>query len=170
MRKTSEVKFTFEYPVRVPLIKKTKKGDEEFETIKNVYLKNVKVENENIFSVEFNGDSARVIFGTVLGNLFCHNLMTLNTDWFEENYLKLDGFASAIYRRFFVTRSGNKVEQLPIKDLVEYFDWSKNSRYPEIIRSAFEDIKASGLIADFKFNNNKGKFSKGYIRVENASK
>lgn len=170
IQRTAEVKFTFEYPVRVPLIKKTIKGDDEFETIKSVHLRNAKVENENIFNVEFNGDSTRIIYDTLLGNLFCHNLLTLNTDWFEKDLLKLDGYASAIYRRFFVTRSGNKVEILPIKDIVGYFDLLKNSRYPEIIRRAFEDIKSAGLIDDFKLKNNGSKFSKGYIEVEKSSK
>jgi hypothetical protein len=170
IRRTAEVKFTFEYPVRVPFIKMIKRGDESLSVIKAVYPQNVKVENENIFNVEFNGDSARVLYNTLLSNLFYHNLLTLNTDWFEEGFLELDGYASAIYRRFFVTRSGNKVEQLPIKDIIEYFDWSKSSRYPEVIKSAFEDIKAAGLIADYKFNINSGKFSKGYIEVEKSSK
>ena len=112
----------------------------------------------------------KVVFDTFLGRAYVHNLLTLNTDWFEENYLKLDGYASAIYRRFFVTRSGNKVEQLPIKQIVDYFDWSKNSRYPEVIKRAFEDIKNAGLISDYKLKNNGGKFSKGYIEVEKSSK
>jgi hypothetical protein len=170
IRRTAEVRFTFEYPVRVPLIKHIKKGDDLLPIIKGVDLESVKVENENIFNVEFNGDSVRVIFNTLLGNLFFHNLLTLNTDWFEEDYLKLNGYASAIYRRFFVTRSGNKVDQLPIKNVVEYFGWSKNSRYPEVIKRAFEDIKNAGLIADYKFNINSGKFSKGYLEVEKTSK
>jgi hypothetical protein len=170
IRRTAEVRFTFEYPVRVPLIKHIKKGDDLLPIIKGVDLESVKVENENIFNVEFNGDSARVISNTLLGNLFFHNMLTLNTDWFEEDYLQLDGYASAIYRHFFVTRSGNKVDQLPIKDIVEYFDLSKNSRYPEVIKRAFEDIKNSGLIADYKFNINSGKFSKGYVEIEKSSK
>jgi len=170
IRRTAEVKFTFEYPVRVPLIKHIKKGNEDLKTIKRVYLESVKVENENIFNVEFNGDSVRVIYNTLLGNFFIHNLLTLNTDWFEENYLQLDGYASAIYRHFFVIRSGNKVDQLPIKDIVEYFGWSGNSRYPEVIKKAFEDIKKAGLIADYRLKINSGKFSKGYIEVEKSSK
>jgi hypothetical protein len=170
IRRTAEVKFTLEYPVRVPLVRHIKKGDGLLPIIKGVDLESVKVENENIFNVEFNGDSVRVIYNTLLGNIFFHNLLTLNTDWFEENYLKLDGYASAIYRRFFVTRSGNKVDTLPIKQIVDYFDWSKSSRYPEVIKSAFEDIKNAGLIADYKFNINSGKFSKGYIEVEKSSK
>jgi hypothetical protein len=82
----------------------------------------------------------------------------------------LDGYASAIYRHFFVTRSGNKVDKIPIKHNVEILDWSKSSRYPEVIKKAFEDIKAAGLIANYKLKNNGGKFSKGYIEVEKSSK
>ena len=76
----------------------------------------------------------------------------------------------SISKCFFATRSGNKVDTLPIKQIVDYFDWSKSSRYPEVIKSAFEDIKAAGLIAGYKLNNIRGKFSKGYIEVEKSSK
>ena len=89
---------------------------------------------------------------------------------FEEDFLELNGYASAIYRRFFVIRSGNKVDQLPIKQIVDHFGWSGNSRYPEVIKRAFEDIKTAGLIADYKLNTNGGRFSKGYIEVEKSSK
>ena len=68
--------------------------------------------------------------------------------------------------RFFVTRSGNKFDQLPIKELVDYFSFLKNSHYPAIIERGFEDIKNAGLIRDYKVFVNGGKFSKGYIEVE----
>ena len=38
--------------------------------------------------------------------------------------------------------------------------------YPAIIERAFEDIKNTGLILDYKVVANGGKFSKGYIEVE----
>ena len=138
--------------------------------ITKVDLQNVKVINDNLFNVEINGDFVKVIFNTFFGNLFVHNLLTLNTDWFEGNYLNLDGFASAIYRRFFVTRFGNKVEELEIRELVDYFDFLKNSNYPKVIKTAFEDIKNAGLICDYKINANGRKFSKGVIEVVKSSK
>jgi hypothetical protein len=84
--------------------------------------------------------------------------------------LKLDGYASAIYRRFFVIRRNNKFDELPIRDLVQYFDFLKNISYPQVIKKAFEDIKNAGLIDDYKFNGIRGKFSKGYIEVVKSSK
>ena len=76
----------------------------------------------------------------------------------------------AIYRRFFVTRSGNKFGQIEVKELIDYFDLLKNSRYPGVIERAFEDIKNAGLINDYKVNANGGKFSKGVIEVVKSSK
>jgi hypothetical protein len=169
-KKTSEVKFTLDYPLRVPVIEDIKRNDKMISQITKVDLQNVKVINDNLFNVEINGDFVKVIFNTFFGNLLVHNLLTLNTDWFEENYLNLDGFASAIYRRFFVTRFKNKVEELEIKELVEYFDFLKNSNYPKVIKTAFEDIKNAGLICDYKINANGGKFSKGVIEVVKSSK
>jgi len=168
--RTSQARFTFEYPVRVPVFKSIIRNKEKENIIKRVALKKINVANENCFNYEINGDVVGIIFNTFLGNLFCHNLLTLNTDWFEEDFLKLDGYASAIYRRFFVTRSGNKVNELPIKDLVEYFGFLNNSRYPEVIQKAFEDIKNAGLIYEYKFQNNDKRFSKGYIEVVKSSK
>jgi hypothetical protein len=111
-----------------------------------------------------------VAFNTFLGSAYAHNLLTLNTDWFEEEYLKLTGLSSGLYRRFFVTRSGNKAERLDIRDLVKHFNLMKNSRYPQIINNAFEDIKNAGLIHEYKVNLNGGKFSKGYVEVVKSSK
>jgi len=171
LMKTSEVRFTFEYPIRVPTeIKIVERDGKEQSLIKKVDLKKIKIENEKCFNVEFDGNDVRVIFNTFLGSAYLHNILTLNTDWFEENFLKLDGFALAIYRRFFVTRSGNKFDELPIRDLVEYFNFLKNSSYPKVIKMAFEDIKNAGLIHDYKFNGIEGKFSKGYIEVVKSSK
>ena len=170
IKRTSEVRFSLEYPIQKPVIKEYVYKGKTVEKIIKKISEPVKIENNKIFKYKMDNKKIRIAFDTFLGRAYAHNLLTLNTDWFEENYLKLDGYASAIYRRFFVTRSGNKVDQLPIKQIVDHFGWSGNSRYPEVIKKAFEDIKKAGLIADYKFNINSGKFSKGYIEVEKSSK
>jgi len=168
--RTSDVKFSLEYPLRVPVYKNIIKNGEERSIIKKVVPKNIKVQNDKLFNFEINGDAIKILFNTFLGNLYAHNLLTLNTDWFEENFLLLDGYASAIYRRFFVIRKNNKFDELPINQIVDYFGLMKNSRYPEVLEKAFEDIKNAGLIDDYKFVVNGGKFSKGYIEVVKSSK
>ena len=170
LRKTSDVRFTFEYPIRVPIIENKIKNGEQQTIIKSVELKTIKVKNDKCFNVEIENDDVRVIFNSFLGSAYVHNVLTLNTDWFEEGFLNLDGYAAAIYRRFFVTRSGNKFDQLAIRDLVDYFGFLKNSHYPAVIEKAFEDIKNVGLIQDYKVVVNGGKFSKGYIEVVKSSK
>jgi hypothetical protein len=170
LRKTSEVRFTFEYPIRFPVFEnKVINGEKQTEII-DVTPKIVKIENDKCFNVEIDGDSVRVIFNTFFGRAYVHNILTLNTDWFEEGFLNLDGYAAAIYRRFFVSRSGNKFDQLAIKDLVDYFGFMKNSYYPAVVEKAFGDIKNAGLIRDYKVVVNGGKFSKGYIEIEKSSK
>ena len=164
------MRFTLEYPVRVPIIENRVKNDEQKTRIKGVTLRKIKIENDKCFNVEIDGDNVRVIFNTFLGRAYVHNVLTLNTDWFEEEFLDLDGYAAAIYRRFFVTRSGNKFDRIPIKDLVNYFGFMKNSYYPAVVEKAFSDIKNAGLIQDYKVVVNGGKFSKGYIEIEKSSK
>jgi hypothetical protein len=166
LQKTSAVRFTFEYPIRVPIIENKVKNGEKQTIIKGVTLRKIKIENDNCFNVEIDGDSVRVIFNTFFGRAYFHNILTLNTDWFEEGFLNLDRYAAAIYRRFFVTRSGNKFGQLAIKDLVDFFGFMKNSYYPAVVEKAFGDIKNAGLIQDYKVVVNGGKFSKGYIEVK----
>ena len=170
LKKTSEVRFTLQYPLRVPVMGYINRDGEKQSIVKKVDLKKIKIENDRCFNVEINGNDVRIIFNTFLGSAYFHNILTLNTDWFEENFLELDGFASAIYRRFFVTRPGNKFDQLAIKDLVNHFGFLKNSSYPRVIKKAFEKIKNAGLIHDYKFVVNGGKFSKGYIEVDKSSK
>jgi hypothetical protein len=168
IKRTSEVKFTFDYPLRHPVIKTYQYNGETKTKIIDTRLETVKVENSSFFNYEIKNGNLLVKFNTFLGKVYAHNLLTLNTDWFEEDYLKLNGYASAIYRRFFSTR--RKVEDLELRDLVEFFGFANNCRYPAIIRQAFEDIKNAGLINDYKIIVNGGKFSKGYIEVDKSSK
>jgi len=169
IKKTSDVRFTFEYPLKVPVTQEKISQQKTTLKIVTTQLEKVTVKNDNIFNCKIQNDKIMVAFNTFLGAVYAHNLLTLNTDWFEEEYLKLNNIASAIYRRFFVTRSGNKAERLDIKDLVKHFNLMTNSRYPQIINNAFEDIKNAGLIYDYKVNLNGGKFSKGYIEVAKSS-
>jgi len=170
LRNTSEVRFTLEYPIRFPIIDNNVKNGEQQSIIKGVTLKKLKIEEDKCFNVEVDGDNVKVIFNTFFGRAYVHNLLTLNTDWFEEGFLNLDGYAAAIYRSFFVIRFGNKVDRIPIKDLVDYFGFMKNSYYPAVVEKAFNDIKNAGLIRDYKVVVNGGKFSKGYIEIEKSSK
>lgn len=168
IKRTAAVKFTFDYPLQHPIVETYQyKGQTKSKIIKT-RIETVKVENCNFFNYEIENGYLLAKFNTFLGKLYAHNLLTLNTDWLEEDYLKLNGYASAIYRRFFSNR--RKVEELELKDLVEFFGFANNCRYPEVIKQAFEDIKNAGLIGDYKIIVNGGKFSKGYIEVDKSSK
>lgn len=163
---TSQVVFKIQYPLRVPIYTTVTKKGEQSQIIENVKLENVKIGRNRLFEVAIDGDTANITFNTFLGYVFLNNITTLNTDWLEERFLELHGYAAAIYRRFFVTRPGNKVDELELKTIVDHFDFMRNSGYPKIIERSFEEIKNAGLISAFEFKNTKGKFSKGWIAIK----
>lgn len=168
IKRTAAVKFTLDYPIQYPVIETYWYKGESRTKITGRYLETVKVENSRLFNFRIENGILQVKFDTFLGKLYTHNLMTLNTDWFDEDYLKLNGYASAIYRRFFSNRKN--VDEIKLRDIVEHFGFAKNCRYPEIVKQAFNEIKIEGLIEDYKFVVNGGKFSKGYIEIKMSSK
>jgi len=168
IKRTADVKFTFDYPLQHPIVETYQYKGQTKSKVSKTRFETVKVEDCNFFNYEIENGNLLAKFNTFLGKIYAHNLLTLNTDWFEEEYLKLNGYASAIYRRFFSNRK--IVKELQLKDLVEFFEFANNSRYPEVIKKAFEDIKNVGLIDDYKIIVNGGKFSKGYIEVVKSSK
>jgi hypothetical protein len=170
INRTSDVKFTLKYPLKVPVLQEKITQQKIIKKIVTTQFEYVSIKNDNIFSCDFHDNTINVTFNTFFGANYSHNLLTLNTDWFEEDYLKLNNMASALYRRFFVTKPGNNAQRIEIKDIVKYFGLMKNSRYPQIINNAFEDIKNAGLIHEYKVNLNGGKFSKGYVEVVKSSK
>jgi len=168
IKRTARVKFTLDYPVQHPVIETYWYNGESRTKVTGRYLETVKVENCRLFNFKIENNILHVKYDTFLAKLYTHNLMTLNTDWFDEDYLKLNGYASAIYRRFFSNRKN--VDEIKLKDIVEHFGFINNCRYPELINNAFEDIKNAGLIHDYKVNLNGSKFSKGYVEIKMQSK
>jgi len=168
IKRTAGVKFSLDYPIQHPVIETYRYKGESRTKITGRYLETVKVENSRLFNFKIENGILKVIFNTFLGKLYTHNLMTLNTDWFDEDYLKLNGYASAIYRRFFSNRK--KVDEIKLIDIVEYFGFANNCRYPEIVKQAFNEKKTEGLIENYKFVGSGGKFSKGYIEIKMSSK
>jgi hypothetical protein len=167
IKRTAGVKFTLDYPLQHPVIEPYIHNGERKTKITGRYLDTVKVENCRLFKYKIEDGILQVKFNTFFGKLYTHNLLTLNSDWFDEDYLKLNGYASVIYRRFFLNRK--KVDEINLGDIVEHFGFSKNSRYPEIIKQAFGEMKKEGLIEDFNFVVNGGKFSKGYVEIKMPS-
>ena len=132
IKRTAGVKFTLDYPVQHPVIETYRYKEESLTKITGRYLETVKVENSRLFNFRIENGILQVKYDTFLGRLYTHNLMTLNTDWFGEDYLKLNGYASAIFRRFFSNRK--KVDEIKLRDIIEYFGFANNCRYPEIVK------------------------------------
>jgi hypothetical protein len=167
IKRTASVKFTLDYPLQHPVIETYRYNEETKSKVTGRYLETVKVENSRLFNYNIENGILQVKFNTFLGKLYIHNLLTLNTDWFDEDYLKLSGYASAIYRRFFSNK--RKVAEINLRDIVEHFEFSKNSRYPKIIEQAFVEMKNEGLIEDYEFVLNGRRFSKGYVGIKMPS-
>ena len=100
IRRTADVKFTFDYPLQHPIVETYQYRGQTKSKVSKTRFETVKVENCNFFNYEIENGYLLAKFNTFLGKLYAHNLLTLNADWFEEDYLKLNGYASAIYRRF----------------------------------------------------------------------
>ena len=101
IKRTSDVRFTFEYPLKVPVTQEKISQQKTIIKIVTTQLEKVTVTNDNIFNFKIHDDKIMVEFNTFLGAAYSHNLLTLNTDWFEEEYLKLNeyrlGFIPAIF-------------------------------------------------------------------------
>ncbi len=171
LERTSKARFSLEYPLRVPVVEDKVLDDGNYESeIRSVYPELIQIRDENLFNIEQTDGKLLIHFDSLLGRAYTHNLLTLNTDWFNKAFLSLDGYASAIYRRFFVTKSKNSSKSIMIHDLIDYFGFKANTDYRNTILSAFENIVSVGLINDFQVEYFGSQFSKGRINVERSSK
>lgn len=98
---TSRVEFKLTYPVR---IKEGKKSKEQFYRM-NVFSRlfefgyiDKDVRNDGVVqSREY-----YVSFNTILGELFAHNLLSMNYDWLDNRFYSLPSTSQVFYRRFLI--------------------------------------------------------------------
>jgi hypothetical protein len=97
---TSRVEFKLVFPVRLCL---DKKGTKEDFYIMHFFSHPFEVGYANIDVREDGVVRQRrytVVFNTILGELFVHNLLAKNYDWVDSGFYKLPQSAQVFYRRF----------------------------------------------------------------------
>jgi len=105
IEKTSLIDFKITYPVRMI---KNKKSRQQF------YKINVRSRLFELISIDKDIRSTDgaircreyyVSFNTILGELFVHNLKTLNFDWIHRDFYHLPGSAQIFYKRFILNHN-----------------------------------------------------------------
>ena len=173
IKETSKATFSFDgFPVRALIDpdavevkeakdKKTYKGGQ-------VYNEYVPIPRSNFFDCVLEGRQCQVQFRTLLGILFSHNILTLNTDWLPKEFLKLDTNAAALYRRFFSVTPSNQPSRLRVKDVFEHFGYpggGNNDKHLKNITTWLDQLIEVGLLASFEIERRRGKIEYALIHL-----
>jgi hypothetical protein len=171
IKETSKATFSFDgFPVRALIDpnaveikeakgKKTYKGGQ-------IYNEYIPIPRSNFFDCVLDGRQCHIQFRTLLGILFSHNILTLNTDWLPKEFLKLNTNAAALYRRFFSVVPRNQPRRLRVKDVFEHFGYpvgGNNDKHLEYITKWLKDLIKVGLLAGFEVELRRGKIE--YARI-----
>jgi hypothetical protein len=152
LRETSQVEFKLVFPVRLT---DKKRGSEEHLYIMNyfsrvfefAYVDKGKRKDEVVKEREYT-----IVFNTLLGELFAHNLLTKNYDWVDTGFYKLPHAAQVFYRRFLLH---NDFKSIPISlesiaAKMNYQDRNETNLPKTVEQSILEPLKDFGLISDYK--------------------
>jgi hypothetical protein len=152
LQETSRVQFKLVFPVRL-----TEKGKPPGEKnhVMNVFshpfelaYTDTEVREDGIVQ----GREYHVIFNTILGELFVHNLKTKNYDWLDTSFYNLPGSAQIFYRRFLIH---NDFPQFPINletiaEKLDLQDKNITNLTATIERNTLEPLKTYGLISSYQ--------------------
>ena len=94
----------------------------------------------------------QVIFNTILGELFAHNLKTGNYDWLDKNFYNLPNSAQVFYRRFILNNDFSKitVNLETAKERLGLDDKNMTNLIGTIEASVLEPLKDYGLIQSYE--------------------
>ena len=152
LQETSRVQFKLVFPIR--LMEKGKPPGEK-SYVMNVFshpfelaCTETEVREDGIVQ----GREYHVIFNTILGELFVHNLRTKNYDWLDTGFYNLPGSAQIFYRRFLIH---NDFPQIPINletiaEKLDLQDKNITNLTATIERNALEPLKTYGLITSYQ--------------------
>jgi hypothetical protein len=133
-----------------------------------VYNAYVPIPPSSFFQCELEDGICYVSFSSLLGILFSHNILTLNTDWLPKEFLKLDTNAAALYRRFFSVAPNNKPGRLRVKDVFEHFGYpvgGNNDKHLKNITTWLDQLIEVGLLASFEIERRRGKIEYALIHL-----
>ena len=152
LRETSQVEFKLVFPVRLT---DKKRGSEEHLYTMNyfsrvfefAYVDKEKRKDEIVTLREYT-----VVFKTLLGELFAHNLLSKNYDWVDTGFYKLPQAAQVFYRRFLLH---NNFPSIPISlenisAKLNYQDQNETNLPKTVEQSILIPLKDYGLISSYE--------------------
>ena len=152
IHKTSQVEFKLAFPVRLT---ENGKGAKEREYKMNVFSR--------LFEFGYIDKDVRsdgivrsreyfVGFNTILGELFAHNLKTVNYDWVENSFYSLPNSAQIFYRKFLIHNDFLliNINLVNIAGKLDLRDRNITNLIRTVETSALEPLRQFGLILSYK--------------------
>lgn len=152
LQETSRVEFKLAFPIR--LIEGDNKPKEKIYTM-NVFSRPFEIAyiDKNIRSDGIIREREyRVIFNTILGELFAHNLKTGNYDWLDKNFYNLPNSAQIFYRKFILNNNLKRI-QINIETLKEGLSFKEKNitnLIATIETNVLEPLKDYGLLISYE--------------------
>ena len=153
LKKTSAVEFRIEFPVRM-VTDKGKSMKEKWYSM-NVFSRpfelgyiDKEVRNDGIVQNRF----YYIIFSTILGEMFVHNLLTKNYDWVDNNLYHLPQSAQIFYRHLLLHHNLTK-QEFNLSTIVErmrFKDTNITNLIANLEINTLNPLKKYGLILDYK--------------------
>jgi hypothetical protein len=152
LRETSQVEFKLVFPVRLA---SKKRGPEEQLYTMNYFSRVFEfayVDKEKRKDEIVNLREYTIVFNTLLGELFAHNLMAKNYDWVNTGFYKLPHAAQVFYRRFLLH---NNFPSIPISlenisSKLNYCDHNETNLPKTVEQSILTPLKDFGLISAYE--------------------
>lgn len=149
---TSRVEFKLVFPVRLCVDKKGTKEDfyimHFFSHPFEVGYANIDVRKDGVVRQR----RYTVLFNTILGELFAHNLLARNYDWVDNGFYKLPQSAQVFYRRFLLH---NNYKQVPINldtiaQKLNYSDRNVTNLTRTVEENVLKPLVDFGLISSYE--------------------
>jgi len=152
IHETSQVEFKLTYPVRMREDKKLKEKQYTMNMFSRLFEfgyidKQIRSHDGAVRSREY-----FVIFNTMLGELFVHNLKTINYDWISSNFYYLPGSAQVFFRKFLIHNDFPRMS-INLQNIVEKInlvDTNITNLINTIETNILEPLKQHGFIYSFE--------------------
>ena len=152
IHKTSQVEFKLTFPIRLTEKGKSAKEREYQMNMFSRFFEFGYIDKDVRSDGIVRSREYFVGFNTILGELFAHNLKTVNYDWVANNFYSLPNSAQIFYRKFLIH---NDFLNIPINlvNIAEKLDL-RDRNITNLIRTietnALEPLKEFGLILSYK--------------------
>jgi len=152
LHETAQVEFKLVFPVR--LTDQKKRFEEKWYTM-NYFSRVFEfgcIEKDKRSDKVVTLREYTVLFNTLLGELFAHNLLTKNYDWVDTGFYKLPYAAQVFYRRFLLH---NDFKSIPISlenisAKLNYLDSNQANLIKTVENSILIPLKEYGLLASYE--------------------